>query len=116
MARGHSIPDDRCIEATLAFVRSLPPGSEIVFSFILPQEELSGIEADAVATAAMKSAEVGEPWVSRFQPASLISRLRRMGFAEVAHFTPEQAHERYLKDRDDGLAGRRGEQLVRAVV
>src|SRR5258705_5223984 len=40
------------IEATLAFVLSLPRVSEIVLSFILPQEALSGIEADAVATAA----------------------------------------------------------------
>lgn len=104
------------IEAMLAFVRSLPRGSEIVLSFILPQDELSGIEADAVATAAKKSAEVGEPWLSRFYPADLVSRLRRMGFTEVVHLTPEQAHEQYLKGRQDGLAGRRGEQLMRAIV
>jgi methyltransferase (TIGR00027 family) len=104
------------IEATLAFVRSLPRGSEVVLSFNLPQEELSGIEADALATAAAKSAEVGEPWISRFHPAGLTSLLRRMGFAEVVHFTPEQAHDRYLKNRDDGLTGRRGEQLMRAIV
>jgi methyltransferase (TIGR00027 family) len=54
------------IVATLAFVLSLPSGSEIVLSVILPQDALSGIEADAVATAAAKSAEVGE----RGYPAS----------------------------------------------
>ena len=104
------------IEATLAFVLSLPRTSEIVLSFILPQEALSGIEADAVTTAATKSAEVGEPWLSRFHPADLASQLRQMGFSEVVHLTPEQAHERYLKNRRDGLTGRLGEQLMRAIV
>jgi methyltransferase (TIGR00027 family) len=104
------------IEATLAFVLSLPRTSEIVFSFILPQEALSGIEADAVLTATTRSAEVGEPWLSRFRPADLAWRLLRMGFSEVTHLTPEQAYDRYLKNRHDGLAGRRGEQMMRAIV
>jgi methyltransferase (TIGR00027 family) len=104
------------IEQTLAFVCSLPRGSEIVLSFILPQEQLSGIEADAVATAAAKSAEVGEPWISRFRPDDLSFQLCNIGFTDVIHFTPEQAYERYLRNRRDGLAGRRGEQLMRAIV
>jgi methyltransferase (TIGR00027 family) len=104
------------IDATLAFILSLPRASEIVFSFSLPQNALSGIEADAVAIAAAKSGEAGEPWISRFYPADLIARLRRMGFAEVIHLTPEQALERYVKKRQDGLVIRGGEQLLRAVV
>ena len=104
------------IAATLTFVLTLPRNSEIVLSFILPQDELSGIEADAVATAAAKSAEVGEPWLSRFYPADLVSQLQRLGFTEVVHFAPEHAHERYLKNRQDGLVSRRGEQLMRAIV
>ena len=87
-----------------------------MLSFILPQEALSGIEADAVATAAEKSAEVGEPWLSRYRSADLVSLLRRMGFSDVVHLAPEQAQKRYLKNRHDGLAGRRGEQLMRAIV
>jgi hypothetical protein len=104
------------IEATLTFVLSLVPAGEIVLSFTLPQEALSGIEADAVATAARKAAEVGEPWLSRFHSADLDLRLRRMGFSEVFHLTPGEGHERYLKNRHDGLSARRGEQLVRAIV
>jgi methyltransferase (TIGR00027 family) len=104
------------IEATLAFTLSLPRASEIVLSFVVPQEALNGIEADAVATGAARSAEVGEPWLSRFHPHNLASKLHRMGFSQVVHLTPEQARERYLKDRSDRLAGRQGEQLIRAVV
>jgi len=95
-------------------VLSLARGSEIVFSFILPQQALSGIEADAAATAAAKSAEVGEPWLSRWDPADIAALLRRMGFSEISSLTPEQVQERYLKDRRDGLKARRGERLMRA--
>jgi methyltransferase (TIGR00027 family) len=85
------------IDAMLDFILSLAPASEIVLSFILPQDSLSGIEADAVATAAAKSAEVGEPWLSRFDPSDLALLLRRIGFSEVVHLTPEEAYKRYLR-------------------
>jgi methyltransferase (TIGR00027 family) len=104
------------IGATLEFVLSLPRSSEIVLSFILPPEALSGFEADILRRAADESAQLGEPWLSTFRAADLKAQLRAMGFSEVIHLTPEEAHERYLRDRRDGLTGRRGEQLIRAVV
>lgn len=109
-------PTRPAIDSTLSFILSLPPQSEIVFSFILPQEALDGIEADAVATAAARAAEVGEPWLSRFHPSDLENELRRMGFSKVVRLTPEAARERYLSERRDGLIARRGEQSIRAVV
>lgn len=104
------------IDAALRFVLSLPHSSEIVFSFILPQEELEGVEADAVQTAARRAAEVGEPWLSRFHADYLQAKLRAMGFPRVIHLTPEDAHERYFRNRRDRLEARRGEQLMRAIV
>jgi methyltransferase (TIGR00027 family) len=104
------------ISGMLQFVVSLPRSSEIVFSFIVPLETLSGTEAEALALASRKSAEVGEPWLTTFRPEDLKSQLRTLGFSDVIHLTPDDAHERYLKDRHDGLRARRGEQLIRAVV
>ena len=104
------------IRATLEFVLSLPPSSEIVFSFILPLEALSGLEAEALMMAAHKAAEVGEPWLSTVRPDDLEAKLREMGFSDIMRLTPEEAHERYLKNRRDGLQVRRGEQLMRAIV
>lgn len=104
------------IGRTFRFVLSLPRSSEIVFSFLLPQDALSGIEAGAMALAAQKSAEAGEPWLSRFLPAELEENLRAMGFSQVVHLTPEEADERYFRGRRDGLRARRGEQLMRAIV
>jgi methyltransferase (TIGR00027 family) len=104
------------LEATFRFVLSLPPSSEVVFSFILPQEAVSGIEAEALAVAAQRAAEVGEPWLSRLRGYELALRLRSMGFSHTIHLTPEQARERYFSNRRDGLKERRGEQLMRAIV
>jgi methyltransferase (TIGR00027 family) len=104
------------VDATLQFILSLPRLSEVVFSFILPQEALSGIEAEAVAIAAQRTAAVGEPWLSRVRADELALKLRGMGFSEIIHLTPEAAHERYFGDRRDGLKERRGEQLMRAIV
>ena len=104
------------IETTFRFVLSLPRLSEIVFSFILPQQAVSGIEAEALAMAAQRSAEVGEPWLSRFHARELSDKLGAMGFSQVIHLTPEEAGLRYFDSRRDGLKARYGEQLMRAIV
>jgi methyltransferase (TIGR00027 family) len=104
------------LDATFRFVLSLPPSSEVVFSFILPQEAVSGAEAEALAIAAQRTAEIGEPWLTRIRADELAVRLRSMGFSHTIHLTPEQARERYFANRQDGLKERRGEQLMRAIV
>jgi methyltransferase (TIGR00027 family) len=104
------------LEATFQFVLSLPRSSEIVFSFILPQDAVSGIEAEAVMLAAQRAAEVGEPWLTRFHADELRVKLQTMGFSQIVHLTPEAARARYFGNRHDGLKERRGEQLMRAIV
>ena len=104
------------LEATFRFVHSLPFLSEIVFSFILPQAEISGVEAEALLLAAQRAAEIGEPWLARFRAEDLAMKLRSMGFSQIVHLTPEEAARRYFRDRRDGLKERRGEQLMRAIV
>jgi methyltransferase (TIGR00027 family) len=104
------------LEATFRFVLSLPRSSEIVFSFILPPDAVSGVEAEALAIAAQRAAEVGEPWLTTFHADELRGKLRTMGFTQVVHLTPEEARERYFGNRHDGLKERRGEQLMRAIV
>ncbi len=104
------------LEAMFRFVLSLPPSSEIVFSFILPQEEVSGVEAEALMIAARRAGQVGEPWLSRFRADELALKLRSMGFSQIFHLTPEEAGRRYFRNRKDGLKERRGEQLMRAIV
>ena len=104
------------IRGTLEFVVSLPRSSEIVFSFILPFGMLPSVEAEALAMAAHKFAEVGEPWLTTVHADDLKAQLRALGFSDVIHLTPEEAHKRYLKNRRDGLHAPRGQQLIRAIV
>jgi hypothetical protein len=48
--------------------------------------------------------------------ASIPESASLMGFSEVVPLAPKQAHERYLKERHDGLAIRHGEQMLRAII
>ncbi len=104
------------LEAVFLFVLSLPLSSEIVFSFIVPQQEVSGMEAEALGIAARRAEEVGEPWLSRLRADELALKLRTLGFSRIIHLTPAQAAMRYFRGRKDGLRERRGEQLMRAIV
>jgi hypothetical protein len=80
------------------------PGSELVFEFIVPAARLSREEGALVSTLAARAAEVGEPWLSFFELVDLETHLRRIGFGHIFHFFgPQQATERYLLGRTDGL-------------
>jgi methyltransferase (TIGR00027 family) len=79
------------------------PGSEIVFQYVVPARTLAGEERALVESLAGRAAEVGEPWLSFFEPEELDRDLKDMGFSELSHFGPEQATERYLAGRIDGL-------------
>jgi methyltransferase (TIGR00027 family) len=79
------------------------PGSEIVFQFIVPAATLAGDESALVTTLAAQAVAVGEPWLSFFEPEETEAHLRQMGFEKVRRFGPQQATERYLLGRPDGL-------------
>jgi methyltransferase (TIGR00027 family) len=104
------------IRGTLEFVLSLPRLSQIVFSFVLPLEMLPRFEAEARAMAADRSAAVGEPYLTTIDADDLRAQLSAMGFSDATHLMPEEVHERYLKNRRDGLRARFGERLMRAIV
>jgi len=75
-------------DRALKFVLSLPPRSEIVFSFVLAGSALSVAERVGVAVVATISAARGEPWLTRFFSKQLVSKLKSMGFCEVKPFRP----------------------------
>jgi methyltransferase (TIGR00027 family) len=78
-------------------------GSELVVQYIVPPATLSQEEGELVAALADRSASMGEPWLSFFEPKDLEIHLKRIGFGEIEHFGVEQATERYLVGRKDGL-------------
>jgi O-methyltransferase involved in polyketide biosynthesis len=61
-------------------------------------------------------AALGEPWLTRFDPAQLAAKLTAMGFSKVLHLSPNDANRRYFRDRRDGLSAWTLEQMMRAIV
>jgi methyltransferase (TIGR00027 family) len=104
------------LDPTLKLVRSTPAGSEIVFSFVLPDDDLPAEEIPLAAMSAAGAAAGGEPWLTRFHPARLEGKLAAMGFSTVERLTPAQATQRYLSYRRDGLRAFAMEQMIRATV
>ena len=107
---------DNAIDALLRFAASQKTGSEIVFSFVTPDEELDGEDLEITIRSVARTATLGEPWKTRLSPQELMQRLTGLGFGNVFHLTPELAQARYFAGRRDGLRAPRWEQLVAAVV
>jgi len=108
--------EDEVINEILRFVASLAPSSEIVFTFILPDDKLDGVDLELARRVGARTAELGEPWKSRLPPPKMVDKLKRLGFREVFHLSPELAQERYFTRRSDKLTAPRFEQLISAIV
>jgi len=88
---------------TLSYVASRPAGSEIVFSYTLPDEYLTSAQKTARERSAARVAGIGEPWLSYYDPPALAADLREIGFGEVRDLDPREANRRYFSERADGL-------------
>jgi methyltransferase (TIGR00027 family) len=89
------------VTSILGFVASTPPPGEMVFSFA-NRARRDGSTGKTSATQSI-AARLGEPWLSTAQPEILEGELHALGFSEVSFLTPAMIHERYLRDRPDGL-------------
>jgi methyltransferase (TIGR00027 family) len=88
---------------TFKFVASLPAGSEIVFDYSILPSMLNESQRLAHEFRAKLVADSGEPWITFFDPSSLASDLRGLGFKNVEDFGPEEANSRYFNNRKDSL-------------
>lgn len=89
------------IEATLATVASCPAGTQIVLTYNLPWSALRGAGLGIQGKLAEIATEMGEPFVSLFEPAEAEELLRRLGFDNIVHFGPAEAIQTYFAGRDD---------------
>jgi methyltransferase (TIGR00027 family) len=108
--------DRGSVEALLRFAAMLKFQSEIVFSFVASDDELSGDELDLTVRFLARTEAMGEPWKTRLRPQELSKRLAQLGFRDVFHLTPKLAQERYFVGRQDALSAPQWEQLMAAVV
>ncbi len=92
------------------------PGSQIVFQYCVPDSMLSEEDGRPYRLARENAARCGEHWLSLFEPDSLASHLERMGFDPVLDFGPEEAFDRYFREREDGLRPLKSHRLMNAVL
>ena len=104
------------IFGTLRTVAALAPGTEIIFEYSVPID-LVDEQTQRLLAAAMAAAQArGEPQISFFEPAKLAEQVRKIGFAQVSDFGPEDAEARYFKGRTDGLRPHAVNHYMRARV
>jgi methyltransferase (TIGR00027 family) len=99
---------------TLRFVASRPAGTEIVFDYAIPPASLSEGERARHDEAARRVAASGEPWLTYFEPPTLVGELRGIGFTRVEDLGRDELDARYFKGRTDGLRLNRMARLVKA--
>jgi methyltransferase (TIGR00027 family) len=107
---------EAAFDQSLRLVLSAPAQSKIVLSFVAADAVLAADDVTLVNAFAVQFAAVGEPWLLRFVPEQLISKLAVMGFSQVFHLAPEVANRRYFQDRRDGLNAALLEQMIGARV
>lgn len=97
------LPRDVVLNTLREIASATAPGTELVVQFIVPAATLSPEEGNLVTAAAAAAASMGEPWLSFFDPEDLETNMTEIGFEQIVHFGSEEATERYLIDRSDGL-------------
>ena len=102
------------IDAIFRFVASMPPSSEIVFSFA--NKRLESDLSDRPSIIERNAEAKGEPWLTKFDPAQLEDKLRSLGFAEILFLTPEMIAERYIPNPKNGLPIPKHSNIVSAKV
>jgi methyltransferase (TIGR00027 family) len=83
------------IAATLRYIASIPE-SEVVFDYSEPLENYPPEGRAAIAALAAYTAEIGEPWLSHFDPDEIAQELRGYGFADLEDLGTSQMAVRYL--------------------
>jgi methyltransferase (TIGR00027 family) len=92
------------IMATMKCISSsTTPGSEIVFDYVIPPSSQNFLRRLVFRLLSHRLARVGEPWVSFFDPNSLIMDLRNIGFTQAEDIGPEEINGRFFNDRPDKL-------------
>lgn len=106
---------EAAIWSTLGYVASLAGGAQVVFDYSDPPASLPDAQRAAHDVRAARVAEIGEAWITHFEPSELRARLRAIGFTEIEDLGPAQIAARYFPRRG-GPARERGGHVVRAAV
>jgi methyltransferase (TIGR00027 family) len=99
------------VTQTLRFIGGLPAGSAVVFDYGVPRSAYPPARRDYHARRDARMAALGEPWVTRFDPAEIAAELTALGFDELEDLGPREIARRFLGvEQPDGP----GPHLMRA--
>jgi methyltransferase (TIGR00027 family) len=105
-------------DANLTTLRAIAtcsaPGSELVFTYL--DQRVLDARVPALEAMRAKRAEMGEPWVSGFDPTTLAAELRDVGLVLLEDLTGREMTARYCAGRTDGLAAGGTGHVARAGV
>jgi methyltransferase (TIGR00027 family) len=91
------------IDATFAFIASLPLPTAVVFDYAVPPETLGWTGRLIYRRMAARVAAAGEPWKTFFDPATLLALLRDHGFQTVEDYDGDALNRRFFAGRTDKL-------------
>lgn len=103
------------IEATLKTLAAFAPGSRVVLSYDLPVHALTGLQLEVRNSLAALVADLGEPFMTTFEPAEAESLLRRHGFGNIDNFGPTDAARLYF-ERENRLWIGGSQRLLAATI
>jgi methyltransferase (TIGR00027 family) len=83
------------IAATLRYIASAP-ASEVVFDYSEPLENYPPEQRAEIVALGAYTAEIGEPWLSHFDPDEIAQELRGYGFGDIEDLGMSQMAVRYL--------------------
>jgi methyltransferase (TIGR00027 family) len=107
---------ESAISTTLQFVATMPPGSAIVFDYMLSPSLLHPTARGVFDVLARRVASVGEPFQTFFDPSTLSTALLAMGFGQIEDMTPAEMDARYFEGREDNLRAGRLSHVMHARV
>lgn len=84
------------VEQTLATLAAFANRSRIVISYDLPAASLTGLQREVRDSLASLVSDLGEPFITTFEPERAEALVRRIGFDAVTHFGPADAVHRYF--------------------
>jgi methyltransferase (TIGR00027 family) len=83
------------IAATLRYIASIP-GAEVVFDYSEPLENYPPEQRANLVALGAYTAQMGEPWLSHFDPSEIAQELRGYGFGDIEDVGMSQMTVRYL--------------------
>ena len=86
---------EEAIDSVLSSVAAFPAGSEIVLTF--------AVQGATPSVLGERAANLGEPWMSYFEPDALETKLHLAGFSSVEFLSRQTAEEQYFRPRPPDL-------------